>query len=432
MVDALKKTFSNKLVLALLSGMAAIVTLLLYNSIFHLAQSIYNPAYWSVDAVEYRNAAKLLYTEGFKPHIILSAGYPLLLGFPLFLIGDFSDTALVTCGLIENMVYYFLSFILLYYIISHYTNKKYAVVCCFLLCLFPGYTALITETLAEIFFVFLLLLSVRLYQLSTIKSYKLLFYLSLCLLLLTKPIITYPVLIICSVFLFQSFYFYFKQKTSNIYTYSLLPIAVYILQGIWVHQTYPMYSYNCVGQKTMYAYLLARSQAFETGEDFSSIKNQRNKILYSTPLAQFPQLCDSLLHHELHKQIPHNIPNIFKALIYHIVVPNMQDGSYNISQLQTSSNAQASWRNTLFHISKTENIGYTILIFLLFFYHGYHIVRKRKINEIFILNLLCVFFITLSGISCFQGDRLHIVIVPFLWVIFSATFYQIKQNIYAR
>ena len=83
-------------------------------------------------------------------------------------------------------------------------TEKYASVGCFLLCLFPGYTALITETLAEVYFIFLLLLSLRLYQLSNSKSYKLLFYLSLSLLLLTKPIATYPVLIICSVFLIKN------------------------------------------------------------------------------------------------------------------------------------------------------------------------------------------------------------------------------------
>ncbi len=413
-------------------GMGAVFMLLLYLLIFDLPQSIYNPAYWSVDAVSYRDAAKMLYTEGFKPHIILSAGYPLVLGLPLFLIGNFSDTAMVTCGIIENTIFYFLSFVLLYYIILQYTNKKYASIGCFLLCLFPGYTALITETLAEVFFIFLLLLSLRLYQLSTIKTYRLLFYISLALLLLTKPISTYPVLVICIIFLVKSSYLHIQQKKTAIHYYSLIPITIYIIQGVWIHQSYQMYSYNCVGQKIMYAYLLARSQSFYTGEEFSDIKNQRNHILYNTPAAQFPKLCDSLMHQEFNKQVPHNIPNIFKALFYHIFVPNMQDGSYNIIQLETNNDMQHTWKATLFNISKKENVIYTLLLFLLFAYHIFILFRKRKLHELFVLNLICVFFVILSGISCFQGDRLHIVILPFLLVILSATIFQLKSKHHAR
>jgi len=432
MLKAAKILLSNKFFLAILSGIGALLVVFIYNLIFDFSLSLYNPNYWSVDAIGYRDAAKLLYTEGFKPHIILSAGYPMVLGFPLFLISNFSDSALVTCGVIENIIFYFLSFVLMFYIINQYTNKKYASILCLLLCLFPGYTALITETLAEIFFIFLLLLSLRLYQLSSITTYRLLFYISLSLLLITKPIATYPVLIICLVFLTRSIYFYIKQKASSINYYSLFPLIMYIIQGVWIHQSYPMYSYNCVGQKTMYAYLLARSQSYETGEEFSDIKNHRNQVLYTCPPAKFPQICDSLLHHEFSKQIPHNISNIFNALLYHIFVPNMQDGSYNISQLQTNNDKQISLRTELFNISKKENIGYTILLFLLFLFHTFNIFIKKKLNEIFILNLICVFFITLSGISCFQGDRLHIVSVPFLLVILSATIFQLKLKKHAR
>ncbi|MDZ4759117.1 MAG: hypothetical protein SGJ10_13405 [Bacteroidota bacterium] len=404
----------------------------LYHLIFDLSQSIYTSTYWSVDATSYRDAAKLLYTKGFKPHIILSSGYPLILGLPLFLIDNFSDTALVTCGVVENLIFYFSSSVLLYYIIAHYTNTKYASIYCFLLCLFPGYTALITETLAEVFFIFLLLLSFRLYQLSFLKSYRLLFYLCLSLLLLTKPIATYPVLIICGTFLIKSTYSYIKQKKYRINYSSLIPIAVYIIQAAWVHQSYPMYSYNCVGQKTMYAYLLARSQSFETGEDFSDLKNQRNKILYNTPAQLFPQLCDSALKQEIGKQIPHNIHNIFKALLYHIFVPNMLDGSYNISELKTNNNSQQILKTQLYNISKVENIIYTLLLFLLFLFHTFNLFKKRKLSELFILNLICVFFLVLSGISCFQGDRLHIIILPFLLVLLSATMYQLKFKTHAR
>ena len=118
-----------------------------------------------------------------------------------------------------------------------------------------------------------------------------------------------------------------------------------MIQGIWIYQSFPMYYYNCVGQKTMYAYLLARSQSYETGEEFSDIKNHRNQVLHTCPPAQFPKLCDSLLHGELNKQMPHNIPNIFNALLYHIFVPNMQDSFYNISQLQTTDDKQIKLEN---------------------------------------------------------------------------------------
>lgn len=127
---------------------------------------------------------------------------------------------------------------------------------------------------------------------------------------------------------------------------------------------------------------------------------------------------NSIAQKDFINQLINNTTNVFKAYVddlHH----NTTDGS---SRLLTSENiSKTSYfeflKKVFFFISKIQNITLTFIGFFLSLYFISKGYRKAKFS--FLVAGFILYTIFISGVSCAQGDRFHIVTYPFVLILIA-------------
>jgi hypothetical protein len=71
----------------------------------------------------------------------------------------------------------------------------------------------------------------------------------------------------------------------------------------------------------------------------------------------------------------------------------------------------------MYFVSKWQNRLFTILGFLLAIFYGFK--SYKNVNPISFVAFFIIYIYVLSGISCGQGDRFHLVTFPFVVLLLA-------------
>lgn len=363
------------------------------------------------DSLNYIESAQFLYND-FKAHyyrpfvMAFITGLPLLFSNSVAYLSDFS--------LIVNVFSWLSTTLILFEIAKHYLVPKKAFYISIIYLFLIGTSTVLFDLLSESIYIFTLTLAY--YLLLEYYKSKNFSYLSIGLSLVVISMLIRPgakfLAIIAILFFLRNLIKNLKDR-SIVFLYS--SILLVLIQCFAVKVTYGNFKISYIDSYTYYNYLGAKSEMFKNNkyvQEFNS--SERDKYL-----TQFSyEEANSIAQKDFINQLTNNTFNVFKAYIddlHH----NTTDGS---SRLLTSENiSKTSYfeflKKVFFYISKFQNITLTFIGFFLSLYFISKGYRRAKFS--FLVAGFILYTIFISGVSCAQGDRFHIVTYPFVLILIA-------------
>jgi hypothetical protein len=165
---------------------------------------------------------------------------------------------------------------------------------------------------------------------------------------------------------------------------------------------------------TYHNYICSKAECYKNGKQYEQINNPRAEYLFGLNFTDQKKAAIEDLKH----QIKTNFLNLVKAY-FSDVIENSKSGNACIEDLKNyeCKTDFPFWKKLVFSITKWENRFFTVLAILLsviFLYKGYN---QRKAT--FFVAFFILYIIILSGISCGQGDRFHLVTFPFVILLLA-------------
>jgi len=362
------------------------------------------------DDWSYLNATLKLYLEGL-PDEGRPFGIAAIYGLPI-LFGGAADIV-VSWGLGINIGCWFASIILFYRILSHRIKQLEAFIYSVVMMLCVGNLAIAFRFLPESIFILLLLVAVaflsRFYLTRNIK------YLTGSIATLLFAVMIKPVALglagLVAIYHFRSLEKIVKHKSSVAIYGALMLIG---LQMVQMKKTYGDYKISYIGNITYYNYLGAKADCYRKNIEFIPGENKRAKYFQS--FSSHDQ--QRLVKEDIAEQLQNNTFNLARAYLY-CLYSNSSKGSYIVSQCE---NKNGSPLFDVFHfffkaLSKLQNIALTILGIALSIY--FWIRRKEASGFAEMLGVFVLYIFFVSGMSCFQADRFHLVFFPFAIILIA-------------
>lgn len=363
------------------------------------------------DSLNYIESAQFLYNDC-KAHYYRPFVMAFITGLPLLFSN--SVTYLYDFSLIVNIISWFSTIIILFEIAKHYLVPKKAFLISLMFLFSVGYSTILFDLLSEsiylLFIIFAFYLLLQYYK--TLKFN----YLSIALSLLVVSMLIRPgakFLAILAILFFIKILIKNIKKKSIVFFYSALFLV--FMQCYAVKSTYGNFKISYIDSYTYYNYLGAKSDMLKKNEnlkDFNSKESDKYLTQFSFKKA------NAVAQNDFLNQLKNNLPNLILAYIddlHH----NTTDGSSRIllSENVRKTNYFELVKTTFFYLSKIQNILLTLLGFglsLLYFIKNY---KKEKFS-ILVAGFI-LYTILISGVSCAQGDRFHIIIYPFVLILVS-------------
>jgi hypothetical protein len=368
------------------------------------------------DSYNYLESAQNLYQE-LELHYYRPVLMAFLTGFP-YLFGS-SDSGIFQWSFIINIFCWLGTAILIFEMLKGFVKEGTAFCFAILSFFIVGNTALNFHLLTENIFIFSITVAFyflfRYYKSDKFSHLSL----SLSLFLITmliKPGAKFFAIMLCLFFIRELIKNY-KNKSSLFIYGSVLIIAV---QLIGMRNQYGDYTISYIDGVTCHNYICSKADCYKSGREYSQINNPRAEYLFSL---SFPEQ-KIAASEDLKKQLKTNFPNMLKAY-FSDVAENSKSGNGCIEGLENKENSKGfeSLKMFFFNITKWQNRIFTvigILLSLTFLAKTY-----RKPNLLTFISIFILYTIVLSGVSCGQGDRFHLVTFPFtvllLGVILSKT-----------
>lgn len=389
--------------LILLIGISWIFVL---NKLFdiHLQDNICN------DCDNYRESAQYLFQD-FKTHYFRPIGTALIVGLP-YLFG-FDDGFIYKFSFLVNVLFWLGTALMLFNIVKYKTSSKTAFYASILFYSIISFVFINFHLLTESIFTFLMVtVAYFLHKFSSTKSFK---YLSIALGLLLFSILVKPSVKFLSIL---SFLFFLKIIVLNYKRKSiifiLIPLTLLTFQYIKMKIDYGNFTLTYIDSVTYYNYLGSKAYHFKKGEDFKQETNPRAKYLaqYSYPEQRKIASSDMLL------QIQYNPSNLVKAYFSNI----FENTKTPNSSIETTVNFYdksyyEGLKKSFSIVSKYQNRIFTSLGFLLSLFFLYQ--HKKNDLATNFMSFFILYTICISGISCSQGDRFHIVFFPFVIMLIT-------------
>ena len=362
------------------------------------------------DCSNYLESAQKMYLK-FTGHYYRPMLMAFITGIP-YLFGS-SDTGIFEWSFVVNVFCWLGTSIILFEIIKNFVNEKTAFWFAILPFFIFGNVILNYHLLTENIFVFFIILSFYfLFQLyKTSKFWYLSLSLSLLLItMLIKPGATFFGIIIMLFFIKEIFKNY-KQK-SMIFLYgSLLLITI---QVVGMKAQYGDFTISYIDGVTYHNYICSKAECFKNGKEYNQINNPRANFLFSLDFTDQKKVALE----DLKNQIQNNFQNLVKAF-FSDVIENLKTGNTCIEDLKNHENKTnfPFWKKFIFDISKWQNRIFTFFGVLLSAFFLYNNFRKER--AYFFVTIFITYIIVLSGISCGQGDRFHLVTFPFVILLLA-------------
>lgn len=362
------------------------------------------------DSENYKEAAHLLYYH-FKSHYFRPLGMAMISGLPYIFGGN--DQTVYRFSLILNCCCWLGSALLLFAILKKQLSAHRAFLFSLLYFSILGCVCINFHLLTESIFTFLLLLAA--YFLQKYESDK-----SFCLLAVAIGVLLFAVLIKpAAKFLVIVTIFYFGKtliqnfgRKSAIFVYFGLCLIAF--QYVKMKQDYGNFTLSYIDGVTYYNYLGSKAMCLKTNMIFDQNNNKRASVLEKLPFEEQRILAER----DLLFQIKNNMYNVVKAYFSN-VSENTKTGSGCIEVCQNLEQKVGFENNKkiFFWVSKFQNKFLTIVGFILALFNFFRFIKK----DIFVgfISFCILYFVAISGISCGQGDRFHIVFFPFVIILMA-------------
>lgn len=399
----------------LLLLLAGVAVLILYNRLLQLDQQ----TFLYPDAGNYLEASRnlFLYHRGHPYRPILMA---VLNGLP-YLFGG-GDAAVLEWSFWLNAGCWLATALLLLLQLRPILGEKRAFwsACCFFL--LPGSAVLTFHLLAESIFTLCLVGFVGLLQ--SYKASGNLRNLVWALALLTASMLVKP----ASMFLAVAALLWFAPVLWKLWRRRILwplysSFLLVALQVGGLGYEFGNYTISYIDAVTLHNYLLSRAVCEAEGRTYSQEHNPRAEYLFSLP----PKQQKEHAANDLKDQLQHRFPYVVKAYLGNLS-DNTSHGAYAVKDCQNERNSEGfvTQRDSLYTLSIWQNrlltvLGFAASLLVLF--------RWRRFPFYVVVSaFIVVYTVTLSGISCGQGDRFMVPLYPF-YLLLLATIWKYRRLI---
>ena len=384
----------------ILIGIAWLVALI--NVLDIQAQTLIFP-----DATNYNEAATNLYLH-YKGHyyrpILMAAIY----GVPLIVGASEIDLYTIAVGI--NIFLWLWTILLFFAIFCKYVSKKNAFWFSVAFIFFIGIALYNFHFLAEIPFLFSLVLGF--YFLQKYNQTKVVTWLVIALSIIFLSILIKPgskfFAIIMLLYFAKILLSHYKQK---IMLFLYASIGLCFIQAALVKDQFGDFTISYIDSVTFYNYLFSKADGYRNGKEFDHMNNPRADFLFTHKVHEQKKIANA----DIKEQLQNNKLNVLKAyvdnFVWNSVSANIVPIAY--SNVKGSKKFEQS-QSVLIWISKYQNRIMTILGIIL------SLVTLRKFHkDAFLLftALFILYIFGISGISSNEGDRFHIITYPFTLVL---------------
>lgn len=396
------KKYSNHF---LLVGIGIVWMLLLIGLLDINLQTIIFP-----DASNYNESATNLFwhLRGHCNRPLLMAtiyGLPLLLGT--------SDTDLYVIAQFINAFLWLVTIVLFYEILLQQTAKKIAFWLTIVFISFVGITLYNFHFLAEIPFLFFLILSY--YFLQKYNQTKLFKWLVFALAILFLSMLIKP----ASKFFALLMLIYFmriliKNYKQRIMMFLYASIGLCLFQAVGIKYQFGDFTVSYIDSVTFYNYLFSKADCYRKGIEFDQMNNPRADYLFRFKVHEQKKI----VNEDIKEQLKNNKVNVVKAYLHNFFWNTISANTVPIAYSNiTNSKKFEVTQSVLIWVSKYQNRIMTILGLLL---SMFTLVNYKKLNFFILFTaLLVLYVIGISGISSNQGDRFHIITYPFTLILLA-------------
>lgn len=379
-------------------------------SVFDFITQMSSQGVMHSDSYNYQESAKNMYIF-FSGHIYRPILMAAITGIP-YLFG-YSDDSIFRFSFYVNLCCWLASFLLLFEILKAFVKPKAAFIFTFFSIFIVGNTVhvfhLLTETIYQFFIVLAFYLLLKYYKT------KRFWYLSLSLSLLLSSMLIKPgskfLAILITLYFIREIIRNYKDK-SIIFIYgSLLLIGI---QCAGMKYQFGNFTISYIDSVTYYAYIGSKAMCIKYDKEYSQKGNPRADYLFSNEAIDQKRIAAE----DLKNQLQYNTLNLVKAY-FSDVKENTVSGNSCLEEIKNFKKRSffEYWKTFLFDVSKWQNRLFTLFGFVLavfVFFKGFRSPNIQTFISFFIL-----YIIVLSGISCGQGDRFHLVTFPFMIVLLA-------------
>ncbi|MDN3676613.1 hypothetical protein QWY90_04735 [Flavobacterium paronense] len=383
---------------------------IIWISVFDFLTQMSSQGVMHSDSYNYQESAKNLYVF-FTGHIYRPILMAAITGIP-YLFGG-SDESIFAFSFYVNLSCWFASFLLLFEILKEFSKPKTAFVFTLFAIFIVGNTVHVFHLLTETIFQFFIILAFYL----MLKYYKTkeFWYLSLSLSLLLSSMLIKPgskfLAIVVTLYFIKEILRNYKSK-SIIFLYgSLLMIGI---QCVGMKYQFGNFTITYIDSVTYYAYVGSKAMCIKYGKEYSQKDNPRADYLFSYDAINQKKIAGE----DFKNQLQFNTLNLTKAYFLDII-ENTKSGNSCIEECKNWKKRShfEFWRKLLFDVSKWQNRIFTLLAFILALY--YFLKTYKKPSALIFASFFILYIIILSGISCGQGDRFHLVTFSFMLVLLA-------------
>jgi hypothetical protein len=165
---------------------------------------------------------------------------------------------------------------------------------------------------------------------------------------------------------------------------------------------------------TYHNYIFSKAECYKNGKEYNQLNNPRAEYLFGLDFTDQKKVALE----DAKFQMKSNFSNVIRAYFDNLL-ENSKTGNGCISDLKNYKNRNdfTIWKSLMFDITKWQNRFFSLMAILLsaFFLLKYY---KRE-RLYFFIAFFITYIIVLSGISCGQGDRFHLVTFPFMILLLA-------------
>jgi hypothetical protein len=362
------------------------------------------------DCGNYLESAQKMYHK-FTGHYYRPMVMAFITGIP-YLFGS-SDAGIFQCNLWVNIFCWLGTSLLLFDILKHFTQEKVAFVFAVLPFMILGNIILNFHLLTENIFVFFIMLAF--YLLFQYYKTGKFWYLSLSLSLLLSSMLVKPgakfIAIVIVLFFIKEIFHNYRSKSMVFIYGSILLVAI---QVIGMKIQYGDFTISYIDGVTYHNYIFSKAECYKNGKEYNQLNNPRAEYLFGLDFTDQKKVALE----DAKFQMKSNFSNVIRAYFDNLL-ENSKTGNGCISDLKNYKNRNdfTIWKSLMFDITKWQNRFFSLMAILLsaFFLLKYY---KRE-RLYFFIAFFITYIIVLSGISCGQGDRFHLVTFPFMILLLA-------------